>query len=230
MFADGIFWERVAGREQFQFLFALDRQSPAAERSRRRGEQLHPPPARKMLSSAGRQKMGGEGWFLMHRCAFTLPLQDFQCKAPEPGGAREETPHEQLRHVSFCSSRGGSTALHALGWIPALPPHLSAGSKRRGHTNALPKASLFWGRCWPGGELVNRGGKTQTGDLSLGFAGNSSKQWTGNLVMGHRFPRWKPAHYRVDVSVFRQRVSEIEGLVSNYLWKLCLYLSGGCII
>lgn len=49
---------------------------------------------------------------------------------------------------------------------------------------------------------VNRGGKIQTGDLSLGFAGKSSKQQTGNLVTGHRFPRWKPAHYHVDVSIF----------------------------
>lgn len=37
-------------------------------------------------SAAPGDKMGGEGCFWMHRCTFTLPLQDSQCKALEPGG------------------------------------------------------------------------------------------------------------------------------------------------
>lgn len=38
-------------------------------------------------------------------------------------------------------------------------------------------------------EQVKRGGKIQSSALSLGFAGNASKQRTGNLVMGRTFPR-----------------------------------------
>ena len=68
--------------------FTRDCQNPGTEQSRKSEEQLPPPSARMIFSSAGLQKMGEVGCLLLNCCTFTLFIQDF----PNKGGAERRHP------------------------------------------------------------------------------------------------------------------------------------------